>query len=118
MAPGAGSAFDARPDLRAPRLSLPTFALAELRAMLDAGQGHLDACERNLAQATRMLRAVELGVGDLLAALTEGDRLGRLGFSNVGDYAENLWSMKRRTTQLAVQLSKGLRERPLLRGAV
>jgi len=123
-APGAGgaqepgSAFDTRPDLRAPRYPLPTFTHAELRAMVDAGEGQVEACERILAQSTRMLRAVELGIGDLLAALTQGDRLGRLGFSNVGDYAENIWKMRRRTAQLAVQLSKGLRERPLLRAGV
>ena len=105
-------------DLRAPRAVYPTFTLAELREMVHRGEGGPDAYERALAQGARMARALELGLGALLARLTEGDRLGRLGFSNVGDFAENLLGMRRRTAQVAVQLARGLAERPLLSGAV
>jgi len=105
-------------DLRAPRVAYPTFTLAELRDMVHRGEGGPDAYERALAQGARMARALGLGLGVILAKLTEGDILGRLGFSNVGDFAENLLGMQRRTAQGAAQLARGLAERPLLSGAV
>ena len=105
-------------DLRAPRVGLPSFTHAELREKVFHGDGELDACERVLAQAARMMTALELGIGELLAALTVGKRIGELGFSNLGDYAENLLGMKRRTAQLAARLARALPERPLLSAAV
>jgi len=105
-------------DLRAPRVDLPSFTLLELRELVWRGDGELDACERVLAQAARMRRAIELGLGEVFAALTVGDRLGQLGFSSLGDYTENLLGTRRRAAQVAAQLAVALQRRPLLKAEV
>ncbi|MFT3912847.1 MAG: HNH endonuclease signature motif containing protein [Anaeromyxobacteraceae bacterium] len=105
-------------DLRAPRWDLPTFTLFELRELWLRGDGGLEKYERALAQGARMLRALQVSRAAVLAKFTEGDRLARLGFSSLGDFTENLLGTRRRAAQVEVQLSKALRERPLLRAAV
>ena len=105
-------------DLRAPRWDLPSFTLLELRELWARGDGGLEKYERALAQGSRMLRALRLSRAEVLARFTEGHRIGRMGFSNLGDFAENLLGTRRRAAQVEVQLSRELRTRPLLKAAV
>jgi hypothetical protein len=107
----------ARPELCAPALELPTFTLAELRELVHAGLNDSDAFERVLARSSRSAAALDLAIGDGLAALTVGDRLMRLGFRCLGDYAQQIHGIGKRTAETAVQLSRGLETRPLLRAA-
>ena len=92
-----------RPDLRAPRVDYPTFVHARLREMVLAGGDVTELCEEVLAQASRAAAALDIGMGDGLAALTVGSGLAELSFSNLGDYAENILGMDRRTAQAAPQ---------------
>jgi hypothetical protein len=91
---------------------------AELRALVHGGLTESDVCETLLAQVSRIEAALDLAIGDGLAALTIGDRLIRLGFSNLRDYAREVLDVSERTAEAMVQLSRGLRSRPLLRAAV
>ena len=92
-----------RPDLRAPGVDYPTFVHARLREMVLAGGDVTELCEEVLAQASRVAAALDIGMGDGLAALTVGSRLDELSFSNLGDYAENILGMDRRTAQAAAR---------------
>jgi hypothetical protein len=105
------------PELDPPRLSLEPFRPAELRAAVHAGETDSDACERLLAQAARAHGALDLAIGEGLAALGRGDRLISLGFSSVRDYAREALGISARTAQAMVQLARELRSRPLLRAA-
>ncbi|MFT3916801.1 MAG: HNH endonuclease signature motif containing protein [Anaeromyxobacteraceae bacterium] len=109
--------LDGRPDLRAPRVDLPTLTHAALRR-IEGTPDAVEEHERVLAWSAQMASAVDLAIGRLLSALAEGRWLAQLGFANVCDYAENILGMKRRTTQVAIQLARGLEKRPLLRAAV
>jgi 5-methylcytosine-specific restriction endonuclease McrA len=91
---------------------------AELRALVYAGETDSDACERLLAQVARVEGALDLEIGDGLAALSLGDRLIRLGFSSLGDYAREVLDIEERTAQAMAHLSRELCSRPLLRAAV
>ena len=94
---------------------------AELRALVLGGVGgeaDSEACEKLLALAARAEGALDLAIGDGLAALCLGDRLIRLGFSNLGDYAREVLGIQERTAQAMAHLSRELRTRPLLRAAV
>ena len=102
----------------APAVSLEPCAPAELRALVHAGETDSDACERLFAQVARVQGALDLSIGEGLAALAMGDRLIALGFSSVRDYAENVLDMKERTAQAMVRLARELRSRPLLRAAM
>ncbi|MFT3916485.1 MAG: HNH endonuclease signature motif containing protein [Anaeromyxobacteraceae bacterium] len=106
-----------RRDLRAPRWEYPSFTMLELREMVLRGEGGTEKFERALAQAARMRSALELSLGELFAEFTEGHRLGRLGFSNLGDFTENLLGVRRRSAQVAAQLARALRDRLLLKAA-
>jgi len=94
------------------------WAPAELRALVHAGENDSDACERLLAQAARVQGALEVAVGDGLAALCLGDRLASLGFSCLGDYAREALGIGERKAQAMAQLARDLRSRPVLRQAV
>src|SRR5512138_2078914 len=72
---------------------------AELRALVHAGETDSDACERVLAQVARVEAALDLEIGDGLAALCIGDRLISLGFSNLGDYAREILDIRERTAE-------------------
>ena len=104
-------------DLAPPRLSLEPCTPAELRALVHAGETDSDACERLLAQAARAQGALDLAIGEGLAALTTGDRLISLGFSRLRDYAREALGIEERTAQAKVRFSRELSLRPLLRAA-
>jgi hypothetical protein len=105
------------PELAPPRPSLEPCTPAELRALVHAGETDSDVCERLLAQVARAHGAVDLALGEGLAALTIGDRLIALGFSSVRDYAREALGIAERTAQAMVRLARELRSRPLLRAA-
>ena len=102
----------------APRPPPEPCAPAELRALVHGGQTDSDAAETLLAQVARVEGALELEIGDGLAALGLGDRLIRLGFSSLRDYAREVLGIGERAAQAMARLSRGLRSRPLLRAAV
>lgn len=108
----------ARAKLAPPRLSLEPCAPAELRAFVHAGENESDSCERLLAQLARVQGALDLAIGEGLAALTQGERLIALGFSSVRDYAREVLDLRERTAQAMVRLAGELRARPLLRAAL
>jgi HNH endonuclease len=93
---------------------------AELRELRFAefGGDEADACETFLTLSSRMAAGLELAIGDGFAALTIGDRLISLGYSNLGDYAREELGIGERAAQNMAQLSRGLRSRLLLRGSV
>jgi hypothetical protein len=90
----------------------------ELRALVHAGENDSDAVERALATLARLEGALDLAIGDGLAALAEGSRLISLGWSGVGDFAYEILDIKPRRAQAMAQRSRELRRRPLLRAAV
>ena len=98
--------------------SLDPCAPRELRALVHAGETDSDAVERVLARLARLQGAVELAIGDGLAAVTEGSRLISLGFSCLEDYARERLDIKERRAQAMARLSRELRTRPLLRAAL
>lgn len=100
------------------RTSLEPCTPAELRALVHGGENDSDAVERVLASVAREAGAVDLAIGDGLAALAVGHRLISLGFSRVRDYAREVLGIRERTTQAMIRLSRELRRRPLLRAAV
>jgi hypothetical protein len=104
--------------LRAPPPPPEPCTPAELRALVHGGLTDSDVCERLLAQVARIEGALDLEIGDGLAALCLGDRLISLGFSNLGDYAREILDIRERTAQAMAHLSRELRSRPLLRAAV
>lgn len=74
--------------------------------------------DRLLARVARGRGALDVAVGEALGALAVGDRSLRLGYCSVGDYARENLGIAARTAQAMAQLSRELRERPLLRDAV
>jgi hypothetical protein len=91
---------------------------AELHAEVRAGEVAADLYEALLAQVARAHGALDLAIGEGLAAMCLGDRLIRLGFSCLGDYARELLDIRERTAEAMAHLARALRERPLLRAAV
>ena len=71
-----------------------------------------------LTRVARGQGALEVSLAEGLAALSAGDRLLRLGYSCVGDYARERLGLAGRTAQALVRLGAGLTERPVLRAAV
>jgi hypothetical protein len=106
------------PLLAPPEAHLEPVTPAELRALVLAGENESDACERVLAQVARVEGALELAIGDGLAALTVGDRLVSLGYACLRDYAREVLDLGERCAQDLAHLSRALRGRPLLRAAV
>ena len=91
---------------------------AEVRALVHGGLTESDACEQLLAQSSRVEAALDLAIGDGLAALLVGDRLISLGCSNLRDYAREVLDVAERTAESMAHLSRELSSRPLLRAAV
>ena len=113
--PGPGEGPDA---FEAPSAPPEPCTPAELRALVLGGENDSDLCERLLAQSARVEAALDLAIGEGLAAMSRGDRLVALGFSCLEDYARESLGIKERKAQSMVQLARELRTRPLLRAAV
>jgi hypothetical protein len=92
---------------------------AELRELVWGGGGpDPEESERTLAQLSRAAGALDLSIGDGLAALCLGERLISLGFSCLRDYAREALGMGERKAQTLAHLSRELRARPLLQAAL
>ncbi|HET6922295.1 MAG TPA: HNH endonuclease, partial [Anaeromyxobacteraceae bacterium] len=74
--------------------------------------------DRLLAPVARGRGALDLAIGEGLGALSAGDRTLRLGYCSIGDYARERLGLPARSAQVMAQLSRELREKPLLRQAV
>src|SRR3954469_6008759 len=74
--------------------------------------------DKLLSRCARGRGALDVAIGDGLAAMAVGDRVVRLGFSGIGDYAIEELGIARRTAQKLAQLARGLREHPELRASV
>jgi hypothetical protein len=92
---------------RIPRIRDPRLALTIARG--------LDALLCNIAAG---YNALELAIGDGLAALETGRRAMDLKYSNVGDYAREELGINGSTAAKKARLARRLRERPLVREAV
>ena len=92
---------------RVPRIRDPQLALAMARG--------LDALLCNIAVG---YNALELAIGDGLAALETGRRAMDLKYSNIGDYAREELGLNASTAAKKARLARKLRERPLVREAV
>ncbi len=71
-----------------------------------------------LHEACRGRGRFDLELAEGLAVLGDGERLLRLGYTRVTDYARERLGMPGRTTQAALRLGRGLLTRPLLRQAI
>jgi HNH endonuclease len=74
--------------------------------------------DKLLTACARGRGALDVAIGDGLAAMAVGDRVVQLGFSGIGDYAREELDIAPRTAQKLAQLARGLREWPELRDAV
>src|SRR5256885_15696454 len=74
--------------------------------------------DKLLARCARGRGALDVAIGDGLAAMAVGDRVIQLGFSGIGDYAREELDIAPRTAQKLAQLARGLREWPELLDAV
>jgi hypothetical protein len=90
---------------------------ADLLALLSDDETAL-TWERHLVRVARTQAAVELAIGDGLAALSVGERAMRLGWSSIKDYGRELLDIEDRTVLDLAHLARELRSRPLLRNAV
>jgi len=71
-----------------------------------------------LAPLAKGRGAVEIALGEGLAALKVGGRVVHLGYSNINDYAREALGINASTAAKMERLARGLRDRPLLREAV
>lgn len=74
--------------------------------------------EALLIRVARGVGALDVAIGEGLGALAVGDRVLRLGFSSVGDYARERLGKAASTAQKMTRFARELRSRPLLRLAV
>jgi len=91
---------------RIPRIRDPRFALTIARGL-----------DSLLCNITTGHNALELAVGDGLAALETGRRAMDLKYSNVGDYAREELGLNASSAAKKARLARKLRDRPLLREA-
>ena len=91
---------------RIPRLRDPRLALTIARG--------LDAL---LCNITAGYNALELAIGEGLAALETGRRAMDLKYSNIGDYAREELGINASTAEKKARLARRLRDRPLVREA-
>jgi hypothetical protein len=91
--------------------------LADERAHLLRDEAGL-LLDRLLVRVARGHGALDVALGEGLAALGQGDRALRLGYSGIGDYARERLGISARTAQAMAHLARELRTRPLLRDAV
>ena len=71
-----------------------------------------------LVRVARGRGALDVALGEWLCALGVGDRVLRLGFSGLGDYARERLGIAGSTAQKLARLARELRDRPHLRFAV
>ncbi len=71
-----------------------------------------------LVRVARGRSAIDVALCEGLGALSVGDRVLRLGYSGVGDYARERLGVAARTGQALARLGRALGERPLLLAAV
>jgi len=71
-----------------------------------------------LVRVARGRGALDIALGEALDALAQGDRVLRLGYSCIGDYAREVLGIAPSTAQKMTRLARKLRDRPLLRAAV
>ena len=62
--------------------------------------------------------ALEVAIGEALDALSVGDRVLQLGYTNIGDYARERLGIAASTAVKMARFAKALRARPLLQAAV
>jgi 5-methylcytosine-specific restriction endonuclease McrA len=103
--------------LAPPELDLPQLDRGAIREVLRAGDREAENVEAWLASAARGRGAVDLAIGEGLAALRVGDRLAELGY-HLGDYAREVLGIDARTALKLAHLARELRSRPLLRAAL
>jgi hypothetical protein len=125
------SALAAAPDVELPGVAavpVPPAWLCEETSVLelrpDDDPRHLMREEaailldRLLVRVARGRGAIDVAIGECLGALSVGDRVLRLGYSGIGDYAYERLDVQPRTAQAMARLARELRARPLLRAAV
>ena len=71
-----------------------------------------------LTRVARGQGALDVAIGEVLAELTRGDRLLRLGASCLADYARERLDLGGTAARNLARLARALRDRPLLRAAV
>lgn len=74
--------------------------------------------DRLLVRVARGRGAIDVALGEGLAALALGDRTLQLGYRSIGDYARERLDLAPRTAQGMARLARALRDRPVLRAAV
>src|SRR5256885_410071 len=62
--------------------------------------------------------ALEVSIGEVLDALSVGDRVFQLGYTNIGDYARERFGLAASTAIKMARFAKALRDRPRLHEAV
>ncbi len=122
------SATAERPPAIAFSPPVPLEALAERAWMLDPPSPHeLSGIQRPgaaelidplLTRVARGRGALDVAMGEGLAALSAGDGFVKLGYSCLADYAREVLGVAGRTAQGMVRLARGLEQRPLLKEAV
>jgi len=71
--------------------------------------------DRLIVRVARGRGAIDVAIGECLGALSVGDRVLRLGYSGVGDYARERLDVEPRTSHSMARLARELRARPVLR---
>ncbi|MCX5731798.1 MAG: HNH endonuclease, partial [Deltaproteobacteria bacterium] len=82
------------------------------------GGGAAVRVDRLLVRVARGHGALDVALGECLAAMAAGDRVLRLGFAGLGDYAREVLGIEARTALAMARLARELAERPLLQAAV
>jgi 5-methylcytosine-specific restriction endonuclease McrA len=96
----------------------------QLQPVAPADRRHLLRDEASLLVDGLLVRvarghgAVEVALGEGLDALATGDRVLRLGWSSLGDYARERLGLAPGTALRLARLARALRDRPRLRAAV
>jgi hypothetical protein len=114
--PAANQGLASLDVLAAQVLSLDPPPRSERKALLRDEAGLL--LDGLLVRVARGRGALDVAIGEGLAALAAGDRALRLGYSGIGDYARERLGIAGRTAQGMARLARELRDRPLLREAV
>ena len=102
---------------------VPLEALAERAWMLDppsphelsgvARPGAAELIDPLLTRVARGRGAIDVAMGEGLAALSRGDGLIQLGYSCLADYAREVLGVAGRTAQAMAQLARGLAPRAI-----